>query len=78
MNFERFRPILYTLKVLFEWLLTAYAFYLLFLFFWSTFARIFSLTTGFVLALLLTVPLVGFYGWSQYLKLKPPSDGDNS
>ncbi len=78
MNLGRFQPILTALKLLLEWLLTAYAFYLFFLFLWSTFGRIFSLTTGFVLALLLTVPVVGFYGWSQYLKFKVPSDGGDS
>ncbi len=60
--FERFKLAWKVFSAALGWLLTAYFVYLFFLYMWSTFEYIFP-KGAFVLALLVTAPVVGYIGW---------------
>lgn len=70
--FDRYRPVLETIRAALGWLLTAYLVYLFFLYLWSTFERFFSKGVGFILALIITAALIGYLGW----KYIPTRKGD--
>jgi len=58
----RFKPIFQTFRAVLGWLFTAYMVYLFFLYLWSTFDRFFP-KVGFVLALIITALVVGYFAW---------------
>jgi len=62
---ERLRWFLRLLSALLGWLLTAYMVYLFFLYLWSTFNYVVP-NGAFILALILTAPLVGFIAWKNF------------
>ncbi len=68
---ERYKPLIYVFRKILEWLLSAYVFYILFLFLWSTFDKLIPKgVLGFVLALVITALFVGLYGWFQFFYQK--------